>query len=440
MSDFLSIVVISYNMNRELPRTLYSLSPAYQRGIRAEDYEVIVVDNGSATPPLQDDFLDLGMNLRIFTTPDALPTPVHAINRGLNQSLGKYICVYIDGARLASPGLLRTAIDALSTSPRAVVGSRGRYLGPDYQRNSVHQGYDQAAEDALLDQVNWRENGYGLFDVSVFDESSGPNWWLSIAESNSLFMSRTLWHELGGYDTAFQLPGGGLVNLDTWMRACELNNVRPTVLLGEGTFHQLHGGVATNGSLGTVERFHAEYEAIRQRDFQPSKAALSYIGTFKHKVPDIELSPAKEHATPMDEAVVVVSFSQRAARWLPTPLRRIAKNTARVMKWTLRGQLKTQLAALREERADAELIKASGYFDGAWYLETYPDVKASGYDPAVHYVRYGVSQHRRSGLLFDDRWYLYRYGDVFDAGANPLVHFVKYGEQEGRRPRSNRDE
>ena len=187
---------------------------------------------------------------------------MHAINLGLNQSLGKYICVYIDGARLASPGLLRTALDALSTSPRAVVGSRGRYLGPDYQRNSVHHGYDQVAEDTLLDQVNWQENGYGLFDVSVFDESSGPNWWISIAESNSLFMSRTLWHELGGYETAFQLPGGGLVNLDTWMRACELNNVRPTVLLGEGTFHQLHGGVATNGSLGTVERFHAEYLSL----------------------------------------------------------------------------------------------------------------------------------------------------------------------------------
>jgi hypothetical protein len=252
-------------------------------------------------------------------------------------------------------------------------------------------------------------------------------------------MSRTLWHELGGYDTAFQLPGGGLVNLDTWMRACELSNVRPTVLLGEGTFHQLHGGVATNGSIGTVERFHAEYEAIRQRDFQPSNAALSFIGTFKHKVPDIELSPAKEHAMPLDEEVVV-SFSQRGARLLPTPLRRIIKNAARIVRWTLRGQLKTQLAALRDERADAELIKASGYFDGAWYLETYPDVKASGYDPAVHYVRYGVSQHRRSGLLFDDRWYLYRYGDVFDAGANPLVHFVKYGQLEGRRPRSNRDE
>ena len=45
-----SIVVISYNMARELPRTIRSLSPALQRGVSAEDYEIIVVDNGSTQP------------------------------------------------------------------------------------------------------------------------------------------------------------------------------------------------------------------------------------------------------------------------------------------------------------------------------------------------------------------------------------------------------
>ena len=37
-------------MRRELPRTLASLSPEYQRDIDPADYEVIVVDNGSAEP------------------------------------------------------------------------------------------------------------------------------------------------------------------------------------------------------------------------------------------------------------------------------------------------------------------------------------------------------------------------------------------------------
>mgnify|MGYP003336692898 CR=1 FL=1 len=51
MTPFLSVVVISYNGQRELPRTLYSLSPLYQRDITADDYEVIGVVAGVVRPP-----------------------------------------------------------------------------------------------------------------------------------------------------------------------------------------------------------------------------------------------------------------------------------------------------------------------------------------------------------------------------------------------------
>ena len=46
----LSIVVVCFNMAREIPRTLQSFSTAIQRDIRAQDYEVILVDNGSSIP------------------------------------------------------------------------------------------------------------------------------------------------------------------------------------------------------------------------------------------------------------------------------------------------------------------------------------------------------------------------------------------------------
>ena len=36
----LSIIVISYNMQRELPRTNRTLSPAMQNGVSASDYDV----------------------------------------------------------------------------------------------------------------------------------------------------------------------------------------------------------------------------------------------------------------------------------------------------------------------------------------------------------------------------------------------------------------
>ena len=46
----LSVIVVFRNMAREAPRTLFTLSGAYQRGVDPSAYEVIAVDAGSALP------------------------------------------------------------------------------------------------------------------------------------------------------------------------------------------------------------------------------------------------------------------------------------------------------------------------------------------------------------------------------------------------------
>ena len=58
----LSVVVVVYNMRRAAARTLLSLSARYQRGISSEDYEVIVVENGSSAPLDRDAISALGSN------------------------------------------------------------------------------------------------------------------------------------------------------------------------------------------------------------------------------------------------------------------------------------------------------------------------------------------------------------------------------------------
>src|SRR5437660_6333743 len=104
-----SVVVVVYNMAREAPRTLYSLSSAYQRHINADDYEVIVVDNGS-NPPFDPKVLDaLSGNFRLIRINDASPSPAPAVNRGLAEARGDIIGVMIDGARIVTPGLLHFA-------------------------------------------------------------------------------------------------------------------------------------------------------------------------------------------------------------------------------------------------------------------------------------------------------------------------------------------
>ena len=46
----LSVIVVFRDMAREAPRTLFTLSEAYQRGVDPSAYEVIAVDAGSALP------------------------------------------------------------------------------------------------------------------------------------------------------------------------------------------------------------------------------------------------------------------------------------------------------------------------------------------------------------------------------------------------------
>lgn len=273
-----SLVVISYNMARELPRTIRSLSPLMQRGVKADDYEIILVDNGSTTPPNLEANQDWQAPVRYFERPNPTVSPVPAINQGLKLARSNLCGVMIDGARLASPGLIAAAIQASRLHPRPVIATLGFHLGPEVQMTSVQKGYDQATEDRLLEQQDWMADGYRLFDISVFAGSSSGGWFAPIAESNALFMPQALWQELGGYDERFVAPGGGLANLDLYARACALPDSQLIILLGEGTFHQVHGGVATNASRSRWDEFHDEYQKIRGCPFQIPQVTPLYIG------------------------------------------------------------------------------------------------------------------------------------------------------------------
>lgn len=275
----LSVVVIGYRMARELPRTLLSLSPAMQRGIRADEYEIILIDNGSPGPMPLGAFPAYGAQVSCHTIANASASPAAAANFGLKQARGRLIGMMVDGARLASPGLLATALLAEKIDERPVISSLGFHLGFARQMESVRNGYDRAAEDALLDEARWTEDGYRLFDIASLAGSSEGGFFLPTGESNALFLPRRLWRELGGLDERFASPGGGYVNLDAYRRACELPTTRLVVMLGEGTFHQVHGGVATNATIPDRHlEFHDEYVRLRGRDFVFPQPETIYLG------------------------------------------------------------------------------------------------------------------------------------------------------------------
>jgi glycosyltransferase involved in cell wall biosynthesis len=280
----LSIVVVAYNMARELPRTLQSLAPEYQRHINPEEYEVLVVDNGSPTP-LGEELVDaLGFNCRYHYLPDAGPSPAAAANTGVALTTGAIVCILLDGARLVTPNLIHFGLLAFRIYDDPIVEAMGWHLGPEKQQVSVTKGYNQEVEDQLLAKIQWPQDGYRLYEISSLSGSSSRGWFAHAAESNAIFLRRETYDELGGYDTAFDGPGGELVNLDFYRRACERENSTLVRLIGEGTFHQFHGGVSSNlpqrKSGRLFRKWATHYEKIRGYPYVNPEKDPVLLGTF----------------------------------------------------------------------------------------------------------------------------------------------------------------
>jgi Glycosyl transferase family 2 len=249
MTPQVSLIVISYEMKRELPRTLLSLSPRYQN-CAVEDCEIIVVDNNSRELPDAKSFAELNADLQILRCLQPSQSPARAINEGLARARAPLIGVWIDGARMASPGLINACVAASRMHERPVIATLNYQLGPNLQRISCEQGYDQVAEDRLLDSIEWPKDGYRLFEISTPEMKGGPTG--AMLESNALFLPRPLWDELGGYDEQFSEPGGSVVNPDTLIRAVALPGAQLIRVVGEGTFHQVHGGMSTSSQKSAI--------------------------------------------------------------------------------------------------------------------------------------------------------------------------------------------
>jgi len=120
---------------------------------------------------------------------------------------------------------------------------------------------------------------------------------------------------------------------------------------------------------------------------------------------------------------------------LPRPVRRALRGSAKIAWWTLTLRLPAKIRARRRLLAQMRAVATSDLFDAAWYLQRYPDVAATGLDPALHYVLFGAAEHRNPGPGFDAAWYLQRYPDIAAGGINPLLHYIEYGAAEGREKR-----
>ncbi len=305
----LSIILISYDMAREIPRTLQSLARTYQHEMADLDYEVLLVDNGSPEPLDPGSWSHVDVPVRLIRIDDAHPSPAQAINRALAAAQGEILCLMIDGAHLLTPGVFRMALSSFDAFAEPVIAVRYFYLGMEEQTVSVDNGYNKQVEDELLERIAWPSDGYRLYEIGTPLRSGAKrlHWFNKMFESNCLFLRRELFESLGGADEAFDLPGGGFLNLDIYKKAMEAPGITPVQLIGEGSFHQLHGGTTTNSSGeardAKLASFREQYKAIHGHDKVMANADFIYMGhmpTITSNITAVEKRRARMAGRPLD--------------------------------------------------------------------------------------------------------------------------------------------
>lgn len=73
-------------------------------------------------------------------------------------------------------------------------------------------------------------------------------------------------------------------------------------------------------------------------------------------------------------------------------------------------------------------------FDPDWYLRCYPDIRAAGVHPALHYLQHGYLEQRDPCPLVAGTWYATRNADVLDGRINPIAHYRLFGAAAGVDP------
>jgi glycosyltransferase involved in cell wall biosynthesis len=249
----LSVIISAHDLRRELPRTVRSFLPPYQIDLDPARVEIIVVDNGSTDPVAADWFEDVPAELSILRFSPGNPSPCRALNAGVASAKGDLVAVVIDGARMASPGLLSRASAAIRTANDVFVATMGFHLGSETQQISTTKGYGPEVEDRLLAEIGWPNDGYRLFEICARGESYRNGILSNFPETTAFVMRRASYQRLGGYQEGFRYPGGGLANFDFYGRVLQDEAITPVVLLGEGTFHQVHYGSTTRAG-GVLRR------------------------------------------------------------------------------------------------------------------------------------------------------------------------------------------
>ena len=281
----LSVVVVFHNMRREAARTLHSLSRAYQRGHRGSRLRgdrgrerLRRTTSGSARtssqlrprvplprPRRRRDALagaraqprHRGVARRVARADDRRRPCAHAGRAALRDAGPAHLRPGRRRPRssgTSGPGQQNEAMDGATTrTTRTGSSSRsgGRRRLPAVRDRPLHRR-PRLVRRPVGEQLHLRAAGAARPGRAV--------------------------------DESFSMPGGGFANLDLFERLAATPGVTVVGILGEGSFHQLHGGTTTNEpDVGErharLMAYREHYEQIRKRPFRGPGKRRHYVGS-----------------------------------------------------------------------------------------------------------------------------------------------------------------
>jgi glycosyltransferase involved in cell wall biosynthesis len=80
----------------------------------------------------------------------------------------------------------------------------------------------------------------------------------------------------------------------------------------------------------------------------------------------------------------------------------------------------------------ARALQQAGFFDPAFYATQV--AAAPGEDLFAHFFQTGYREGRRPNAVFDPLWYMESYPEIAASGVNPLLDYALFGEKAGRNP------
>lgn len=97
-----------------------------------------------------------------------------------------------------------------------------------------------------------------------------------------------------------------------------------------------------------------------------------------------------------------------------------------------RGKSALSFSLSKRARRDKALISKSEYFDEAYVVGELQKLGLKVKEPLDFFVSFGAELEISPSEKFDTKSYLAMNPDVKESGINPLLHYIKHGKAEGR--------